>query len=194
MALSIGEIDRVARLICGTNSKLSAWPILFLMQLSITKDWQALTSVVRKIDNKPTRGNLSYITNVLVKLELIEMKKGDSKGSQFPPWICRLNPSLHTIKNESYDGEKVRMITSLTQYFMQKKRRTSTLLILVLLAIKIRKINSVEEVKMFCGGHYMGNSSHQNILDALAEMGVIQMVKTAEYRRAPVMIFEVENS
>lgn len=194
MALSIGEIDRIARLICDTNSKLSGWPMLFLMQLSTSNDWQALTDVVRRIDNKPARGNLSYITDILVKFRLIEMKKGVSKGSQFPPWLCRLNPSLHTIKNDSYDFEKVSMLIALTKQFMQEKRRTSTLLILVLLAIKIRKINSVEEVRMFCGGHYTGNSSHQNILDALAKMGAIQMIKTAEYRRAPVMIFEVEHS
>ena len=190
--ISIGELNRISRLMIDYKRQMSAWPLMLLLELSKSNDWQPIAQVVRKIDGKASNSNHAHMFKPLIDLGLIEAKKVESSNSQFDAWHCRIKPSFHLIEIESFDGDQVLNLQELALNYLNKNRKTSALLMLVLIAVKIRKLTDTANVKYFCAGSHEGHSSHSNILNGLVDIGAIQLVKTDDYRKAPVIIFEVE--
>lgn len=186
--LSLGEIERIARLLYSQNTKQSAWPLLVLIELSKSDDWQYLSELVDRVYKKKCTGQ-DFFFKTLMENNLVEMEKESSSTSIFPRWKIKLSPQLHTLSQDSYDISVVENLLDIAKSYMSQFSRTSMLLILVLLAIKVRKFTEVKEVYAYVGAKYR---TEDKILNKLAQLGVIQLVKTGEYKKAPLAIFEVE--
>lgn len=193
--ISIGEINRLARLMISHKRRMSAWPLLVLIELSRKDGFYSLKEIVKcvDVDVKHNKMQYGYIFKPLIELGLVEMRKVEGVGSQFASWQIKLSEHIHVIEQDSFDFKEVLSVYYLACSYMQVNRKTSPLLLLVLIGIKIRKIQSTDMLKHFCKVNISnGNSSHLNILNNLVILGVISLVKTAEFMAAPVLIFEVE--
>ncbi len=186
--LSIGEIERIARLLYKQNSRLSAWPLLLLIEISKTDGWQKLNDVVNQVYLNKGDGQ-QFLFKPLVDNNLIQMQKVTSPTSQFAHWQVKLSDDLHRINDDSFDIPVINRLAHVCKTYMTSCSRTSNLLIIVVIAIAVRKLSTTHEVFMFCQAKHRAESK---IINQLAELGFVQLVKTDDYKKSTVAIFEVE--
>ncbi|MGI2228070.1 hypothetical protein [Shewanella frigidimarina] len=186
--ISLGEIERIARLLFKQNSKLSSWSLLLLIEISKNSEWQKLRDVVNRIYPGKSYSD-SFIFKPLVENQLIQMRKTKSTTSQFDSWEVKLAQGIHLLDDDIFDVPVVNKLASMSQTYMRSYSRTSNLLMLVLIAIVVRKLPTTNEIFRFCQAKHR---TEDKIICRLADLGFIQLVKTDDYKKSSVAIFEVE--
>lgn len=188
--LSLGELERVARLFVREKPNSSFAPIIALIELSMTDTWVALNKISKK---HGLNTDVRTLYPLLVEFDLAELRKVKIENSALELIEMKISPDLHCDDNE-YNARIMNEMLSIFVDVLISNSSVSCNAVLFLLAVKVRKIMDSKEISQFMSVGNIGNARNNcsRMIDVFSNAGIIQAVKTDDYRKAPVMIFEVE--
>lgn len=190
--LAIYEVEKLARQLIQKNHKTGVWPLLFLIAMSQQTGYTKLIDVIRFL--QPDRGSNgdSFIIKPVQHLIDIELRHDKSRSSsQKPTRYGRLKDHFDLYPFASYEGQLTQEIFTRSLDFARQYSRITSLLVLVQIAISVRRLSSSREIFQYICSGTTAKGAVFNVLEKMADIGQIQMLKTGDHRSAENIIFEI---
>lgn len=190
--IAIYEVEKLARQLIQKNHKAGVWPLLFLISMSQQTGYTKVVDIIRFL--QPDRGGNgdSYIISPVGHLIDIEFRDDSARPSQKPTRYGKItgNPfDLYPIA--SYEGQLTQKIFTRSLDFARHYSRITSLLVLVQIAISVRRLSSSREIFQYICSGTTAKGAVFNVLEKMATIGQIQMLKTGDHRSAENIIFEI---
>lgn len=188
--LTIGELERLARLYVVEKTSRGISSLIILIELSKSNDWQPLTPMINSM-GLSMAPKTAYLP--LVELGLVEFRRVTGPGAQFDSIELKIRAGIDTQSN-AYNIDLMQDILRILITLLEKHKSVTARAILFLLAFKVRKIIDSKEISRFMdfGDEQQARNSCSKMLNIFTGLGIVHAVKTGDYQKAPVMIFEVE--
>ena len=193
LMIELNEIEHVARLLLKSEQpKTACSTLLYLIELSKKHyEQQDLTMVAKTIEPKfHVRKNNVEFLRALQLLENVTKKDSGPNSSRFDNWAGSLSRKVRCSQRTA-ELTLIEQMTTIASKVLTAHSRVSCLLWLILVAIKVRRMTDMQEILNFTEA--TGNSTVRNIVDILAEIGEVVLVKTGDYRQATVLVLEVKD-
>lgn len=127
--ISIGEIHRVSRSMIAYKKRMSAWPLLILIELSQYEGFYSIKKLIQAVDNEAGQAKTTYahLYQPLLDLDLVEIRKVEGVGARFPSLQIKLKAHVHLIDSDDYDYPLVLKLLKVCRKYMAENRKTSPL-------------------------------------------------------------------
>lgn len=184
--LALHELESASRELMAINPRISAKAILITLKLSENpSSWFQLSKLHEDATFKPISSSGSYLRR-LEGFSYIESKKENDT------WYVKLKSNTALLNESDFDFDVCNNIKLRLEEFHYKHSDCSPLIVLVLIAIYVRKLPTTNIIERFIGNTIKLNSSALDTIKNLASLGYIQLIKDGEYQKATVYVFEVE--
>lgn len=190
--IAIYEVEKLARQLIQKNHKGGVWPLLFLISMSQTTGYTKVIDLIRFL--QPDRG--TNADNYIIKPALgyleFELRVDPTRSSsQKPTRYARLKEQFDVYPLDSYEGQLTQKVFTRSLQFARHYSRITSLLILVQIAVTVRRLSSSREIFDYICSGPTAKGSVVNVLEKMGELGQIQLVKTSEHQSAENIIFEL---
>ena len=171
MILSISETEKIAKEFVQEKTRVSCWPLLFLIECSRSDDFASILDVINKLQYKTPTQYVNLIDPIKKYLEFRDLKP--RRMCLKPAKQARLLGQFERVSVDSKEGQDALYLYHQSVEMMRHYNQSTPLLYLIEAAVCSGN-RTLPDIQQYVALDFISPARFRRIIDNMRELGQIQ--------------------